>query len=45
MKILVLVFTKITSAFVAESYQGDRTQGQEAIINCEQYTGRGMIAT
>lgn len=32
MKILVLVFIEITSAFLAESWQGDRTQGQQFVL-------------
>jgi hypothetical protein len=32
MKILVLVFTGMTSAFLAESCQGDRTQGQQSFL-------------
>jgi hypothetical protein len=32
MKILVLVFNRMTSAFLAESCQGDRTQGQQSVL-------------
>jgi hypothetical protein len=28
----MLVFTGMTSAFLAESYQGDRTQGQQSVL-------------
>lgn len=28
---LVLVFIEMTSSFLAESYQGDRTQGQQPV--------------
>jgi hypothetical protein len=32
MKTLVLVFIGMTSAFLAESCQGDRTQGQQSVL-------------
>jgi hypothetical protein len=32
MKVLVLVFIGTTSAFLAESCQGDRTQGQQSAL-------------
>jgi hypothetical protein len=32
MKTLVLVFIRMTSAFLAESCQGDRTQGQQSVL-------------
>jgi hypothetical protein len=32
MKTLVLVFTGMTSVFLAESCQGDRTQGQQSVL-------------
>jgi hypothetical protein len=32
MKILVLVFVGMTLAFLAESCQGDRTQGQQSVL-------------
>jgi hypothetical protein len=36
---LVLVFIGMTSAFLAESCQGDRTQGQQfSSKNCEKYS-------
>jgi hypothetical protein len=38
MKILVLVFIGMTSAFLAESCQGDRTQGQQSVLNIAKST-------
>jgi hypothetical protein len=32
MKTFVLVFIGMTSAFLAESYQGDRKQGQQTVL-------------
>jgi hypothetical protein len=32
MKTLVLVFVEMTSAFLAESCQGDQTQGQQSVL-------------
>jgi hypothetical protein len=37
MKTSVLVFVGMTSAFLAESCQGDRTQGQQCSKNREKY--------
>lgn len=31
MKILVLVYCGMTSAFLAECFEGDRTQGQQSV--------------
>jgi hypothetical protein len=38
MKILVLVFTRMTSAFLAESCQGDRTQEQQTVLKIAKST-------
>jgi hypothetical protein len=38
MKTLVLVFTGMTSAFLAESCQGDRTQGQQSVLKTAKST-------
>jgi hypothetical protein len=37
-KTLVLVFIGMTSAFLAESYQGDRTQGQQTVLKTAKST-------
>jgi hypothetical protein len=38
MKTLVLVFVGMTSAFLAESCQGDRTQGQQSVLKTAKIT-------
>jgi hypothetical protein len=38
MKTLVLVFIGMTSAFLAESCQGDRTQGQQPVLKIAKST-------
>jgi hypothetical protein len=38
MKTLVLVFIGMTSAFLAESCQGDRTQGQQSVLKTAKIT-------
>jgi hypothetical protein len=40
MKILVLVFTVMTSAFLTESCQGDRTQGQQSVLKLREVQSR-----
>jgi hypothetical protein len=38
MRTLVLVFIGMTSAFLAESCQGDRTQGQQSVLKIAKST-------
>jgi hypothetical protein len=38
MKILVLVFIGMTSAFLAETFQGDRKQGQQSVLKIAKST-------
>jgi hypothetical protein len=38
MKTLVLVFMAMTSVFLAGSYQGDRTQGQQSVLKIAKST-------
>jgi hypothetical protein len=38
MKTLVLVFIRMTSVFLAQSCQGDRTQGQQSILKIAKST-------
>jgi hypothetical protein len=38
MKTLVLVFVGLTSAFLAKSCQGDRTQGQQSVLKIARST-------